>query len=531
MKKRILVIRFGSFGDIILTSAALANLRISYRGHSIVFLTKARFRPVVERFGSVDEIVTLPDSATMGDYYRLLLQLDDGSIDMVVDLHGNPRSWLARRLIGANRKVVYPKRRRERYRITRRRKRIPDSWPHTIDLYNDAIAQLGTQVHCRRPVLPLLPATDGLKGLDALDKSQPLVAFAPGAAHPNKQWPMDKFAEVALQLNSTHNVAVLWLVTDADRGQSGLEDKLPPGSFVELVNYPIEQLADLIATARVTIANDSGIAHLSSAVGTPVVAVFGPTHPALGFAPRGLFDTVVEVDEACRPCSLHGRTPCYRNRRYCFDRVTSEMVGEVAAEQLELQAGVERALFVDRDGTLIVDKNYLDDPDRIEFEAGSIEALKLTRKMGLKIVVISNQSGVARGLFGIDTVERVNARLLDKLAAAGVEADGLYYCPHLPGGSVPEFSGVCNCRKPAPGMAEEAARQLGVRLQGSYVVGDKLDDLNLGQVIGARSFLVRTGHGRDEELRLRESCIGSSDCVTDNLLAAVKRIRAVERND
>jgi len=323
----------------------------------------------------------------------------------------------------------------------------------------------------------------------------------------------------------------LWLVTDSDRGKSGLEDRLPPGSFVELVNYPIVRLADMIAMARVTIANDSGVTHLSSAVGTPVVAVFGPTHPALGFAPRGLFDRVVEIDEACRPCSLHGRTPCYRDSRYCFDRVTPEMVCEVAAEQLELQVGVDRALFVDRDGTLIVDKDYLDNPDEIEFEDGSIDALKLARQLGLKIVIISNQSGVARGLFDIDTVERVNAHLLEKLASAGVEADGLYYCPHLPGGSVAEFSGVCRCRKPAPGMTEEAARQLGIRLQGSYVVGDKMDDLSLGRVIGARSILVRTGHGRDEELRLRELCIDNSDVVTDNLLAAVKRIRVAEQND
>ncbi|MEA3296305.1 MAG: HAD-IIIA family hydrolase, partial [candidate division Zixibacteria bacterium] len=362
-------------------------------------------------------------------------------------------------------------------------------------------------------------------------RDKPLIVIAPGAAHPNKQWPVDRFAEVAIQLNRTYDASIIWAVMAADRGQSGLEERLPAGSFREFVDTPLDRLGGLISQARVTIGNDSGLAHLSSAIGTPVVAVFGPTHRALGFAPKGIFDTVIDVDEFCRPCSLHGKKLCYRDKRYCFERITPEMVSDAAGQILDLRIGAKGALFVDRDGTVVVDKDFLSDPGQVEFEQGSVEALQTAIELGLKIVIVSNQSGVARGMFDCITVERVNKRLLEMLAAAGIEIDGIYYCPHHPQGRIPEFTQACNCRKPAPGMLEEASRQLGIDLRKSYVIGDKLDDFNLGHVVGAKSYLVRTGYGAGQESQLPNSCTNNNKCVFDNLLMAVQHIKMIEEND
>ena len=309
--------------------------------------------------------------------------------------------------------------------------------------------------------------------------------------------------------------------------KSQLQGKIPADYFLELVDYPVDKLAGVIARADLTIANDSGITHLSSAVGTPVVAVFGPTHPALGFAPRGLFDRVVEVDEPCRPCSLHGKKKCYRENLYCFTRLTPEMVYGAARDLLDSSVNSSRALFVDRDGTIMVDKNFISAPDEIEFEPGSMQALRLAKAMGFKLVVLSNQSGVARGFFGLDTVERVNERFLLILSAEGVQVDALYFCPHFANGTVDEFAIECDCRKPAPAMAEKAACRLGIDLRKSYVIGDKIDDVNLGRVIGARSFLVRTGHGREQEQLFKAHGI-DREAICDDLQSAVERIKAIE---
>lgn len=519
-------------GDIILTSATVLDLKINFPDSHIVFLTKERYRSLVACFEGIDEIVTLPEPAGSLDYVRLLLELDACDFDMVIDLHGNFRSWFARKMVTANTKVCYPKRRYERLMIVKKH-RNPATWPHTIDLYNSCVEQLGGRVVCKRPVVKPSHLEKGISDrIEALVEKGRLVVMVPGAAHPNKQWPMERFAEVALQLHQSCSAAVVWAITSADKGKSELGSKIPGDYFFELVDCPVAELAGVISRAGMTIANDSGVAHLSSAVGTPVVAVFGPTHQSLGFAPRGLFDKVVEVDEFCRPCSLHGKKPCYREERYCFTRVTSEMVYETACNLLNSDINSSRALFVDRDGTIIVDKEFLSDPDEIEFERGAVEALRLAKGMGLKLVILSNQSGVARGLFGVDTVEQINERLLEMLSAKGVKVDALHFCPHLADGAVDEFAVACDCRKPAPAMAEEAARRLGVDLRRSYVIGDKVDDLNLGRVIGARSFLVRSGHGGLQEQQLKLNGItNKATIVFNDLLSAVKNIGAIEQYD
>ncbi|MFH1372662.1 MAG: HAD-IIIA family hydrolase [bacterium] len=527
MKRHLLVIRFSSLGDVVLTSATVLNLKLLYPDSRLVFLTKAAYQPIVKLFGCVDEIVTLPQPCGGRDYFNFLLDLDERQFDTVIDLHGSIRSWLARKIVTAGAKTVYPKRRWERLQIVRKHHLLL-VWPHTIDLYNDCVEQLGGIALCRRPVINAPGTTTSPPNkLSATSDPGRQVVIAPGAAHPNKQWLLERFAEVATTLHRSHGVAIIWAITAADRGKVSLAERIDPRHFVELVDCPITDLAAVLEKADLTIANDSGVAHLSSAVGTPVLSLFGPTHPALGFAPRGLFDRVVEVEESCRPCSLHGKKPCYRSERFCFTRISPEMVSEMAGELLDVAVNSARALFVDRDGTIIVEKEFLADPDEIEFESGAIDALRKAQAMGFKLVILSNQSGVARGRFGLDTVERVNERLLSMLAAAGVEIAGLYYCPHYAGGVVEEFATRCRCRKPAPAMAEEAARQLGINLRRSYVIGDKADDVNLGRVIGARAFLVETGHGRNQEPLL--STGSERVTVCDNLAAAVERIRKLER--
>ncbi len=522
MKKRILVIRFGSLGDVLLTSAPLVNLRISFPEHEIDFLTKTKFAPIVRLFGTVNNVITIPEHAGLMEVRRTVGRL--GSYELVIDLHGNLRSLVARLSTKSCQHLIYPKRRRYRMKLTRRRKKIPEQFPHTIDLYNDAVRRAGGRIFMHRPLLKLSRNDELSELLLRLDGDDPVVVVAPGAAHPTKQWRVELFAEVAALAHRKRDAVIVWAGLESDRTWPEFRSIFAPDKLIELIDLPVEQLAHVIAEADVTISNDSGIAHLSSAVGTPVVALFGPTHPALGFAPRGLKDTVVEVDEPCRPCSLHGQKSCYRDQRYCLDRITPEMVTRQVARILKDRSGSTRALFVDRDGTLIVDKHFLSDPNEIEFIDGSVDALRKAKQLGFRIVVISNQSGVARGLFDTSAVEKVNTRLVEMLAAQGVEIDAVYYCPHYADGEVAEFARECNCRKPAAGMIEEAAMQLGIDLRKSWVVGDKTDDLFLTFTSPVSSILVRTGKGDGMEPLLRAFCFEKESRVADNLSAAVELI-------
>jgi histidinol-phosphate phosphatase family protein len=147
-------------------------------------------------------------------------------------------------------------------------------------------------------------------------------------------------------------------------------------------------------------------------------------------------------------------------------------------------------VFLDRDGTLIVEKHYLRDPEGVCLERGVIAGLGLLAGLGHPLVVVSNQSGIARGLMEARDAELVNQRVAKLLAERGVRIAGWYLCPHAP-------DSACGCRKPAPGMALAAARDLGLTLEGSYVIGDKRADLGLADAIRGTGILVTTGHGRD----------------------------------
>ena len=150
------------------------------------------------------------------------------------------------------------------------------------------------------------------------------------------------------------------------------------------------------------------------------------------------------------------------------------------------------AVLLDRDGTVNVERNYLSDPDGVELQPGVAAGLRRLRAAGYALVVLTNQSGLARGYFMPARLEEIHARLRALLAAEGIILDGIYVCPHGP-------DDACDCRKPLPGLAYRAATELGLDLSRSVMIGDKVTDVGLGRAIGARTVFVRTGHGAVEE--------------------------------
>jgi histidinol-phosphate phosphatase family protein len=178
--------------------------------------------------------------------------------------------------------------------------------------------------------------------------------------------------------------------------------------------------------------------------------------------------------------------------------------------------GSRRAVFLDKDGTLVEDVPYNVDPRLVRLLPGAGDGLRRLQDAGLLLFVVSNQSGVARGLFPESALSPVEERLRGLLADCGVALDGFYYCPHHLEGVVAGYASHCDCRKPAPGLIRRAAAEHGLDLGRSWMVGDILDDVEAGRAAGCRTVLVDNGHetewvltpGRQPDLRaadLREA--------------------------
>lgn len=166
-----------------------------------------------------------------------------------------------------------------------------------------------------------------------------------------------------------------------------------------------------------------------------------------------------------------------------------------------------KAVFLDRDGTLIEEKNYLGDPADVVLIDGAAEALRQLSNEGFLLLMVTNQSGVARGYFTMLDVEKVNRRVQELLAKQYVNLDGIYVCPHYDMGKVPEYAIPCICRKPQPGMVLGAQRDWDLDLSTCYMIGDKLSDIQLGHNFGAKeSFLVQTGYGTQTD-QMKLDCV------------------------
>lgn len=162
-----------------------------------------------------------------------------------------------------------------------------------------------------------------------------------------------------------------------------------------------------------------------------------------------------------------------------------------------------RAVFLDRDGTIIEDTGYVAGAERVKFMPGSIRAIALLGENGFRVIVVSNQAGVARGYFDEAMVQATNRYIQSVLAEHGTFIDRFYYCPHHKDGVIGKYRRECHCRKPEPGMIEQGARDFNIDLRRSFVIGDHHSDIAAGQRAGCRTVLIGDGSSGDEEVIAR----------------------------
>lgn len=188
------------------------------------------------------------------------------------------------------------------------------------------------------------------------------------------------------------------------------------------------------------------------------------------------------------------------------------------------QSSLRPAIFLDRDGTINEDVGYLTDLSQLRIYPYAPDAIRLFKRAGYAIVVVTNQGGVARGWMTTTFVEETHRRMASRLDAAGAGVDGWYYCPHHPEAAVLALGEPCECRKPGILMPSTAAADHGLDLSTSWVIGDHWRDVQMGHACGARSILLRTGHGLDQERARPEG--QRVEAICDNLMAAAAVILA-----
>ena len=169
-----------------------------------------------------------------------------------------------------------------------------------------------------------------------------------------------------------------------------------------------------------------------------------------------------------------------------------------------------KAIFLDRDGVINKEVNYLSNPDDFEFIEGSIEALKTLKRKGFLLIVITNQAGIARGYFTEEILQKIHEKMIKLLKQDNITLDDIYHCPHHP-----EFSGECDCRKPNPGMIFKAKKKHDISLKDSFMVGDTLNDIQTGINASCKTVLLLTGYGEEQRRNINDI---QPDYIYNNLI-------------
>lgn len=349
---RILVIRFSSMGDIVLTSPVTRRLRRIYPDAEIDFLTRGEYAPLARALPGVGEVECLEPAAGL---LRLVQRLRRRRYDLLIDLHGNMRSRLVVLAGNARRVLRYDKRRLARMAMVRRPRRSR-SVPHTVDRYLATIDGLDAD-----GALESCGASPGDRAQNAVEVRFPelivadsaaeavaerlasagigpevrLLCIAPGASHGPKRWPAERFARVADRLAETRNMRVLLIGSEGDRAITHEVAGAMSGPALDWAGKTdLALLPAAIQRCALLVGNDSGPMHVATAVGTPVVGLFGATHPRLGFAPLGPTDAAVTLDLPCSPCSLHGDRACRFHTHACMEDLPAHRIIEEAERRL-----------------------------------------------------------------------------------------------------------------------------------------------------------------------------------------------------
>ena len=366
---------------------------------------------------------------------------------------------------------------------------------HHILYYLELLKSAGIKTIYRHPWI-YMSTEERKKAMQETEKlRRPLIVINPGATYGSaKRWPSTYFSELINILLKELDATIViigskkeTLITEEILNEIAHDCIETRRIINKSGKTTLRELIRLIYASDVLVTNDSGPMHIGYALGVPVVALFGSTSPELtgplsyvnperyGFEADIEFsanDRVLNKALSCSPCF---KRECPQGEPPCLQKILPDEVFDCIRELLPWR----KAVFFDRDGTLCHDPGYLNrwEDFRIYPEARELKKIKA---MGYLLIGVTNQSGIARGLTEREFVEKVNSVFVDEYGF-----DGFYYCPHHP-------DDMCACRKPSPGLLFKAQAEFGIDLRKSFVVGDKVSDMELAESVGAEGILIKT---------------------------------------
>jgi len=543
--KRILVRGTNWIGDAVLTTPALMAVRKGFPQARIALLAKPAIAELLHGHPAVDEIVLYRDPgphAGLGGKLTLARLLRRGRYDLAMLFQNAFEAAALTALAGVPNRYGYATDGRS-FLLTHRVPLTPKiRRSHQVHYYLELLRPLGIQVEPEPPTLRTTPDEDAeaIEHLRAfgVDPKKVLIGLNPGSVYGTaKRWLPERFAEVADRVAAEHGGVVLIFGGHGEEELGAALASLMAAPTVVLSGRTtVRRLMALIKQCRLFITNDTGPMHIATAFGVPTVAIFGPTDP-LTTSPFGSGHELVRHPVDCSPCLLR---ECPIDHR-CMQGISVEMVHAAAMRQLQkvgvsppslalpLEGGGKGGggapvVYLDRDGTLNFDPGYLNQPEQLRLLPGAGQAVGRLNRAGFKTVVLSNQSGLARGLITQDQLEAIHQRLRELLAEEGARLDGIFVCPHHPDEG-------CACRKPAPGLVHRAQRELGVSPENAIVIGDKASDVELARNVGALAVFVRSGNVPEEEqARMAERGL-APDYVARDLTGAVRWILEMNKSE
>lgn len=331
--RSILVLRYSSLGDVALTNPAIDLLAGSFPNASIYFATKSVFAPAIENHPALTGVIPLENKGLFGlwAHFRRLKEIKP---DLILDLHDSLRSHLAALFLRPPRVLIYDKEAVSRRLIVHRLRKAPSL--HTIQKYLKPLEQLGIAMPVRVP----FTVSVGRKGESYLREflqrrriapSQTVVGIGPGSLWATKRWLPERYAELASRLVEDDRCKLLWFGSRAEATLiREIQSQMTVSPLERGLNLAedqsLEQSIALLGRCDLFIGNDSGLTHLASGRGARVVAIFGSTTPALGFAPWGPHTVVENLGLTCRPCDAHGRASCPLGHFKCMNDLSVDLV-------------------------------------------------------------------------------------------------------------------------------------------------------------------------------------------------------------
>jgi heptosyltransferase-2 len=467
-------------GDAVMTMPAIRAIKRAESSSDISLLVKPWVGPLFEKDPFIDRIIQYEDShsGVLGKF-QLARVLREESFDRAIllqnALDAAITAWLAR----------IPE--RIGYARDGRGLLLTHALPHTgedrnmhhIDYYLKLLESVGIP-SAGKDTWIYLDLDERLSAREKLSSlKHPILGINPGASYGSaKQWLPERFTEIARRTIEELGGSVVIFGGPGETAIASdianpLKENENSGRLIQMAGKTsLRDLMALMSECDVILSNDSGPMHIADALAVPLVAIFGSTSPELT-GPRKPSSHVIKTDMDCAPCF---ERKCPDKGLACMESIDPDEVFEAIKHAIPSR----KAVLLDRDGTICEDAHYLNNWIKLKV-IDDISHLNSLINSDYKLIGISNQSGIARGIVEESFVVEVHRMFMDKHGFSG-----FYYCPHHP-------DDQCLCRKPEPGLAIRARDEHGIDLKRSYMVGDKDADMLLGKTIGAKTILVTTG--------------------------------------